>query len=253
MSTKEIAKRALALVDLTSLNDNDTDDVVKTLCKKAHGEYGRTAAVCVWPRFVKLAKEQLKGTGVLIATVVNFPHGGTDVEATVKETEQSIKDGADEIDVVLPYKSFKEGKEDVCKKLLTAVRKACGKTTLKVIIESGELVHADVITKASRLSIDCGADFIKTSTGKTPVSATLEAANAMLEAIKASGKPVGFKASGGVKTTEQAGEYLALADKIMGKGWVSPKTFRFGASGVLSDLLDKMGYKTDSSATNKGY
>ena len=234
---KEIAKRGLAALDLTSLNDNDTEQTVIDLCAKAHGDFGHTAAVCVWPRFVATAKKELAGTPVRIATVVNFPHGGTDIDATVAETTQAIKDGADEIDVVLPYNAFMNGDKAAAKALLTATRKACGDKTMKVIIESGVLSHADLIAEASKLSIECGADFIKTSTGKTSVSATPEAANVMLEVIRDSGKPVGFKASGGVKTTAQAGEYMALADKIMGDEWISLMTFRFGASGLRDSLI----------------
>ncbi len=249
---KEQAARALGLLDLTSLNDSDTEETVKDLCAKAHGEFGHTAAVCIWPRFVKTAKEALKGTPVRIATVVNFPHGGTDVEATVAETKQAIADGADEIDVVLPYKAFMEGDAASAKALLVATRKACEGKTLKVIIESGVLAHANTIAEASRLSIACGADFIKTSTGKTPVSATLEAANVMLEVIRESGKPVGFKASGGVRTTEQAADYMTLADKIMGPKWIGLMTFRFGASGLRDSLLASMGYGKAPS-DNQGY
>lgn len=237
MNMKEIAKRGLAALDLTSLNDNDTEQTVIDLCAKAHGDFGHTAAVCVWPRFVATAKKELAGTPVRIATVVNFPHGGTDIDATVAETTQAIKDGADEIDVVLPYNAFMNGDKAAAKALLTATRKACGDKTMKVIIESGVLSHADLIAEASKLSIECGADFIKTSTGKTSVSATPEAANVMLEVIRDSGKPVGFKASGGVKTTAQAGEYMALADKIMGDEWISLMTFRFGASGLRDSLI----------------
>lgn len=249
---KEQAARALALLDLTSLNDTDTEETVKTLCAKAHGEFGHTAAVCIWPRFVKRAKEELKGTPVRVATVVNFPHGGTDIEATVAETKQAIADGADEIDVVLPYKAFMDGDTASAKALLDATRKACAGKTMKVIIESGVLAHANTIAEASRLSIACGADFIKTSTGKTPVSATLEAANVMLEVIRESGKPVGFKASGGVRSTEQAADYMTLADKIMGPKWISLMTFRFGASGLRDSLLASMGYG-QAPVDNKGY
>lgn len=245
LSMKDIAAKAMSLMDLTSLNDNDTEEKIVKLCAQAHGDFGHTAAVCVWPRFVATAKRELEGTGVDIATVVNFPHGGTDIDATVAETKQAIADGADEIDVVLPYKAFMEGDKEICRKLLKATREACKDHVLKVIIESGELEHAQTITEASRLSIECGADFIKTSTGKTPVSATLEAANCMLEAIRESGKPVGFKASGGVRTTEQAADYLALADKIMGPKWAAKKTFRFGASGLRSALLASMGYEAE--------
>lgn len=250
---KEQAKRALGLLDLTSLNDNDTDEAVITLCRKAHGEFGHTAAVCIWPRFVKLSKKELEGTPVRVATVVNFPHGGTDIDATVAETKQAIADGADEIDVVLPYKAFMSGDKESARALLKATREACKGKILKVIIESGVLTHADTIADASRLSIECGADFIKTSTGKTPVSATPEAANVMLEVIRDSGKPVGFKASGGVRTTEQAVEYMTLADKIMGPKWISPKTFRFGASGLRDSLLASMGYGEAPASSAKGY
>lgn len=249
---KEIAAKALSLLDLTSLNDDDTAEKIVALCAKAHGEFGKTAAVCVWPRFVKTAKKELEGTGVGIATVVNFPHGGTDVDATVAETKQAVADGADEIDVVLPYKAFMDGDRETAAALLKATRQACKGKVMKVIIESGVLAHAALISDASRLSIECGADFIKTSTGKTPVSATLEAANAMLEVIRESGKPVGFKASGGVRTTEQAADYLTLADKIMGPKWATPKTFRFGASGLRDSLLASMGYG-EAPAENKGY
>lgn len=249
---KEVAKRALSLLDLTSLNDNDTEQDVVVLCGKAHGEFGKTAAVCIWPRFIKTARKELEGTGVKVATVVNFPHGGTDIEATVAETTQAVADGADEIDVVLPYKAFMDGDKETAKALLKATREACKGKVMKVIIESGVLAHAALIAEASRLSIECGADFIKTSTGKTPVSATLEAANAMLEVIRESGKPVGFKASGGVRTTEQAADYMTLADKIMGPKWISTKTFRFGASGLRDSLLASMGFGTAPSET-KGY
>ena len=181
-----------------------------------------------------------------------FPHGGTDIEATVAETKQAVADGADEIDVVLPYKAFMDGDTASAKALLDATRKACAGKTMKVIIESGVLAHANTIAEASRLSIACGADFIKTSTGKTPVSATLEAANVMLEVIRESGKPVGFKASGGVRSTEQAADYMTLADKIMGPKWISLMTFRFGASGLRDSLLASMGYG-QAPADNKGY
>ena len=249
---KEIAQKALSLLDLTSLNDDDTDETVVALCDKAHGEFGKTAAVCVWPRFVKTAKKCLEGTNVRIATVVNFPHGGTDIEATVAETKQAVADGADEIDVVLSYKAFMNGDKETAKALLVATREACKGKALKVIIESGVLAHASLIADATKLSIEIGADFVKTSTGKTPVSATLEAANAMLEVIRDSGKPVGFKASGGVRTTQQAADYLTLADKIMGPKWATPETFRFGASGLRDSLLASMGYG-EAPTESKGY
>ncbi len=249
---KDIAQKALSLLDLTSLNDNDTEETVIGLCAKSHGTFGKTAAVCIWPRFVKTAKDELKETGVKVATVVNFPHGGTDIPATVAETQQAVIDGADEIDVVLPYAAFMQGDKETAKALLNATREACAGKVMKVIIESGVLAHANTIKEATQLAIECGADFVKTSTGKTPVSATLEAANAMLEVIRDSGKPVGFKASGGVRTTQQAADYLSLAAQIMGEEWITPKTFRFGASGLRDNLLKSMGIEVDT-PENKGY
>ena len=246
---KEQAARALALLDLTSLNDTDTEETVKTLCAKAHGEFGHTAAVCIWPRFVKLAKEELKGTPVRVATVVNFPHGGTDIEATVAETKQAIADGADEIDVVLPYKAFMDGDTACAKALLDATRKACAGKTMKVIIESGVLAHANTIAEASRLSIACGADFIKTSTGKEQPAATPEAAYVMCQAIKEyyleTERKVGFKPAGGLNTVHDAIVYYTIVKEVLGKDWLNNDLFRLGTSRLANKLLsDILGEET---------
>ncbi len=239
---KEIAHKALSVLDLTSLNDGDTEKDVIDLCAKTVTEGGSTAAVCVWPKFVALAKKELVGTGVKVATVTNFPHGSTDVVKTVAETKQAVADGADEVDVVFPYKAFMAGDKEIAHKLVKATKEACGdKTQLKVIIESGELKTPELIAEASAISIAEGANFIKTSTGKSPTSATLEAAETMLNEIKKSGKHVGFKASGGIKNTVQAGEYMDLAERIMGDTWVHAGNFRFGASSILTDLLNVLG------------
>lgn len=248
MDKEQIAKRAIGLLDLTSLNDDDTNEKIEQLCDKAVGDYGHTAAVCVWPKFISLCKGKLEGTGVKVATVINFPHGSSDIEKTVEDTKKAVEDGADEIDVVFPYKAFLKGDEQIGFDLVKATKEACGDAKLKVIIESGELKKAIHISKASAISIKAGADFIKTSTGKSPVSATLEAANAMIEAIRDSGRDVGFKASGGIRTTGEARDYMAIADAIMGADWISPETFRFGASSLLTDLLESLGYDVDSSS-----
>ncbi|MGD9639301.1 MAG: deoxyribose-phosphate aldolase [Alphaproteobacteria bacterium] len=248
MTEQEMAKKAISLLDLTSLNENDNDEAVIKLCERANSKFGKAAAVCVWSKFIPLCKKELEGTGIKIATVVNFPEGSTDIDKTVAETKQAIKDGADEIDVVFPYKAFLEGDKEIGKKLVEATRKACGdKIKLKVIIESGVLEKSVYIAEASRIAIDAGADFIKTSTGKTKVSATVEAANAMIESIKLSGKKVGFKASGGIRDRKQAAAYLTIAKSIMGENWISSQNFRFGASGLLDDLLAALG----ENATNK--
>lgn len=236
------AKLALSLMDLTSLNDDDNIDKIHDLCINANTPHGQTAAVCVYPRFVKTAKSVLDenyAQHVKVATVTNFPYGGDNVKTAKKETQLAAQLGADEIDVVFPYHALIAGDEEVAAKLVKKCKKVCKKhgIILKVIIESGELKTVELIEKACQIAISNGADFIKTSTGKVPVNATLEAAEVMLKAIKESGKKVGFKAAGGVRTTEDAKAYLQLAELIMGVGWVSVDTFRFGASGLLANLL----------------
>lgn len=231
------ARRVLSLLDLTNLQDDCTVDDVIELCRRARGPHGRVAAVCVWPRFVATAQQALQDSGVLVATVVNFPRGGTDVAAVLAETDRCLTDGADEIDCVLPYRSFRDGDEVTVTDVLTAVHRVVeGRAHLKVILETGELISRDLVTRAARLAISCGADFIKTSTGKTPVSATPDAVRWILDVIASSEREVGIKPSGGIRTLADASVYLDLADEIMGPSWATPATFRFGASGLLDDL-----------------
>ena len=241
MDNKQLAQQAISLLDLTNLNDDCDNNAIELLCSKAQTAYGNTAAVCVWPRFVAKAKSCLDGTGIKIATVVNFPHGGEDVFATVAETKDAIADGADEIDLVLPYKAFAEGRSGFAETMVVRVKEALsGAVKLKVILETGELKEPDLIRNAAELAIAAGADFIKTSTGKVPVNATPDVAEIMLDVIAQSGKPVGFKPAGGVRSLEDAGTYLAIAEKYMGADWATPERFRFGASGVLDALLAAM-------------
>lgn len=241
LSAQQIAaQRALSLIDLTSLNADDTEAAIVALCRQALSPAGRVAALCVYPRFVALAKEtlhQLAYADVLVATVSNFPHGGADIDLAVAETRSCIAAGADEIDVVFPYRALMAGDAVSGAQLVAACKQACGNQTLKVIIESGELKTPELIRQASLIAIRAGADFIKTSTGKVVVNATLPAAEIMLKAIAESGGQCGFKAAGGVKTAADAAAYLALADRIMGAGWVNARHFRFGASGLLGNLL----------------
>ena len=235
-----IATTALGLLDLTSLNDGDSDESIRALAQSAATPFGAPAALCVYDRFLGTARAELDKLGlkeVRLATVANFPAGGTDIAAAIAEAKTQTGKGADEVDVVFPWRALIAGDRDIGARLVAGVRAALpAGTTLKVIIESGELAEPSLIRRAAEISIENGADFVKTSTGKVPVNATLEAAEIILGVIRSSGKPVGFKASGGVRTVADAGDYLALADKIMGKGWVSPKTFRFGASGLLGDI-----------------
>ncbi|MBM6578658.1 deoxyribose-phosphate aldolase [Microvirga sp. BT689] len=238
MSDAEIAVRALRSLDLTDLTDTCSDQAIDALCKKALDPRGPVAAVCVWPQFVKRAQDNLKGSSVRIATVVNFPAGGEDVSRVADDTQEALSDGANEIDLVLPYGALRRGDPAVAREMVEAVREMVDQERLlKVILETGELKDPKLIETASRIAIDAGADFIKTSTGKTPVSASPEAAEIMLNAIKASGKPVGLKPSGGIRTLADARIYLDLADRIMGEGWATPRTFRIGASSVYDTLI----------------
>lgn len=243
---KAAALRALKLMDLTTLNDDDTDAKVIELCKNAKTAVGNTAAVCIYPRFIPVAKKQLREQGtpeVRIATVTNFPHGNDDIEIAVAETKAAVAYGADEVDVVFPYRALLAGNEEVGFELVKQCKAACGDITLKVIIETGELKTAELIKKASEICIKAGADFIKTSTGKVPVNATPEAAEIMLTVIKDMGveKTVGFKPAGGVRTAEDAQAFLAMADRILGGDWADNMHYRFGASSLLANLLNTLG------------
>ncbi|WP_316858814.1 deoxyribose-phosphate aldolase [uncultured Cohaesibacter sp.] len=241
METQQLARKAISLLDLTNLNDICDDAAIEDLCARAQTPYGNTAAVCVWPRFVKKAKECLAGTGIKIATVVNFPQGGEDLEPVLAETTVALADGADEIDLVISYKAFMAGRKGFAENMIAKVKAAIpAPAKLKTILETGELKEPELIRQASIMAIDAGADFIKTSTGKVAVNATPEAADIMLSVIAESDSPVGFKPAGGVKTLEDAGTYLAIAEKYMGAEWASPESFRFGASGVLDALLAAM-------------
>lgn len=238
MSNVEIAQPALRSLDLTDLTDNCTDQAIDALCAKALNPLGPVAAVCVWPQYVNRARDALRGSSVQIATVVNFPAGGEDVGRVVDDTREALSDGANEIDLVLPYAAVRRGDLRAAADMVEAVREVVGEGhLLKVILETGELKDPKLIATASRVAIEAGADFIKTSTGKTPVSATPEAAEIMLNAIKLSGRSVGLKPSGGIRSVADAKIYLNLADRILGADWATPKTFRIGASSVYDALI----------------
>lgn len=239
---QETALEALSLMDLTSLNDADTDASIQAMLAKGLAAPVLPAAVCVYPHFVSLCLEQLKQTPVRVATVANFPIGAPDPDAAAREVADAVALGAHEVDVVFPYAAFLAGELPVCRDFMAECKAAIGDAAvLKVIIESGVLKDAGVIRLVSDICLDGGADFIKTSTGKTKVSASPGAATAMLEAIKDHGGTAGFKASGGIRSVSQAWQYLNIARKIMGEDWVTPQTFRFGASGLLDDILLVLG------------
>lgn len=244
------ARRALRCLDLTDLTETCSEHAIEALCAKALASPGPVAAVCVWPQFVANARDALRGSTVRIATVVNFPAGGEDVDRIVDDTAEALGDGADEIDLVLPYGAVRRGDIDAANEMVAAVRDVVDKgRLLKVILETGELRDPKLIETASRLAIEAGADFIKTSTGKSPISATPEAVEIMLNVIKASGRPVGLKPAGGIRTVADAALYLGLADRIMGADWAKPATFRIGASSVYDALVAAIEGRTATSAT----
>lgn len=239
-SEPELARRAIGHLDLTNLDEACTEGAVEALCAVAPGDaqVPPVAALCIWPQFVKAAVRRLSGTPVRVATVVNFPSGGENLERVVDAAAGALSDGADEIDLVMPHAAFLSGDEAAARAVIEAVReRLAGEALLKVILETGALGTPDAIARASRLAIDAGADFIKTSTGKIPVSATPEAARIMLEAIHESPRPVGLKPSGGIRTLADARAYLALAEEVMGADWPTPSTFRIGASGLHAALV----------------
>ncbi len=243
MDDVSAAKRLIAALDLTSLNPSDDEESILSLCQRASTPYGQTAAVCIFPQFIPFAKQHLP-SGIKVATVINFPLGLADLHLLEKEISSALKLGANELDVVFPYRTFLSGDQEFCISYLELARRLSHPKTLKIIIETGELKTVSNICQVANLCIASQADFIKTSTGKTEISATPEAANIILETIYKSGKRVGFKASGGIKTLDDAKKYLVLAQSIMGAGWVTPDNFRIGASSVLDSLLNtlKRGY-----------
>ena len=230
------ALRAISLIDLTDLSDDHAHTGIEALCARAlaHG----TAAVCVWPEYVSRCSSELSGSDVRVATVVNFPSGERPLSQVAAMTHGALDDGADDIAVVLPYRAFLAGDLATAATMISKVTSAVhAPRIVKVILETGALGDADTIRAAADLAIENGADFVKTSTGKIPAGASLDAATAMLAAISAADRSVGIKPSGGIRTFEEALQYIGLADSVMGEGWATPETFRFGASGLLESLL----------------
>jgi deoxyribose-phosphate aldolase len=243
--------RALSLLDLTSLNDDDDDAAVNRLCERAMTAYGPVAAVCVWPRFVRLCQRRLDTMGIRVASVANFPDGGTDIAAVIRETTGLVDFGVDEVDLVMPYRVWLEGERALSQDVIAACREICAApVTLKVILETGCLGSAANIAGAAGDAIEAGADFVKSSTGKTRVSATPAAVETMLAVVRQAHREVGCKAAGGIRTVEQAGRYLDLADRIMGGEWATPKRFRFGASTLLDDILETLDEAGDTLGTS---
>lgn len=241
----QFAKQVFTCIDNTTLSSTDNDTSVATFCggtlDKTTRDGAHVAAVCVYPRFVAQATRVLEGSGIKVAAVAGaFPHGQLPLELKVEEVKYAIRQGADEIDMVLSRGALLAGDDDTVRAEVAAMKQVCGDHTLKVILETGELPTPEHIRRAAMLAMEGGADFIKTSTGKSGVGATPEAAKVMLEAIadyvKICKKTIGFKAAGGISTPEEALLYADLAKKIMGDNYINSQTFRIGASRLTDKL-----------------
>lgn len=223
--------RIISMIDLTSLNEDDTEDDVGALCEKAVTVKGPVAAVCIMPAFVSLAVERLEGTGVKVATVANFPHGDPDPDAAAREVEAAMAEGADEVDVVAPWREAIADDFGATSALVVACAEVCPQ--LKVILETGSHPDVTVTRLMAAYAFEAGATFLKTSTGKHGPGASIDAARILLQVV---GQQAGVKVAGGIRTREQAAAYVALADHTYGFP-ATPETFRIGASSLLDELL----------------
>jgi deoxyribose-phosphate aldolase len=239
---------AIRMVDLTTLEGSDTPGKVRALSAKAmrpdptDPTCPAAAAICVYPSMVPVAVETLAGSGVHVASVATaFPSGQAPLEVKLADTRDAVAAGADEIDMVISRGKFLSGHYEQVFDEIAAIKEAAGAAHLKVILETGELGTYDNVRRASWLAMHAGADFIKTSTGKVPVAATLPVTLVMLEAVRdfraQTGRQVGVKPAGGIRTTKDAIKYLVLISETVGEDWLDPDWFRFGASSLLNDLL----------------
>ncbi|HYC92466.1 MAG TPA: deoxyribose-phosphate aldolase [Thermoanaerobaculia bacterium] len=241
-------KLAISMMDLTTLEGKDTRGKVHALCQKAmrpdpsDPTIPHVAAVCVYPTMVPFVRQALKGSSVHIAAVATgFPSGQTYTSVKVQETRETVAAGADEIDMVIDRGAFLSGNYQKVFDEIAEVKEACGPAHLKVILETGELANYDQVRKASLIAMFAGADFIKTSTGKVTVNATLPVTLCMLEAIRdfqhVTGKKIGIKPAGGISNAKLALSYLVMLYETLGGEWMNPDLFRFGASSLLNDVL----------------
>ena len=239
---------AISMIDLTTLEGQDTAGKVRALCAKgrrpdpADPTAPHVAAICVYPDMVPVAVEALAGSGIHVASVATaFPSGRAALDVKLADTKDAVADGADEIDMVIDRGAFLSGHYLKVFEEIVAIKAACGDAHLKVILETGELVTYDNVRRASWLAMLAGGDFIKTSTGKIAPAATLPVTLVMLEAVRdfreATGRQVGVKPAGGIRTAKDAIKYLVTVNETAGDDWLDPDWFRFGASSLLNDLL----------------
>ena len=247
--------RAISVLDLTTLGDDDTEERVRRLCAKARQplppelteRLGRAtaglqvAAVCIYDRFVKTALHELQGTPIRVATVsADFPAGLAPAEERIAQIHRAVETGAHEIDVVIKRGHVHAGDWQALYDEIAAFKAACKPRLMKAILATGELQSLEKVARASLVAMMAGADFIKTSTGKEKINATIPASLVMLRAIgdyaRKTGTAVGFKPAGGIRSAKQALEYVSLVKEELGEGWLHPKLFRIGASSLLDDI-----------------
>ena len=247
--SKNVAlKMVLSMIDLTTLEGQDTPGKVRQLCQKAMHLHDKlpdlphVAAVCVYPMMVSVAKKALGNSGIKVASVATaFPSGMTPTRIKIEETKMAVAEGADEIDMVISRGAFLQGEYRFVFDEIAEIRDACGGAHLKVILETGELGTLDNVRRASVLAMHAGADFIKTSTGKIQPAATLPVTLVMLQAIRdfdrETGRRVGMKPAGGISNAKLAIHYLVMLRETLGSAWLTPEWFRFGASSLANDVL----------------
>ena len=256
-------KLAITMMDLTTLEGKDTAGKVSMMCQKARSPHESpgipsVAAVCVYPNMVPVAKRTLAGSSVKVASVATaFPSGLSPLPLKIDDTRRAVEMGADEIDMVIDRGAMLSGEFGKVYDEIVAIKAACGPAHLKVILETGELGTYDVVRKASQIAMIAGADFIKTSTGKIQPAATPPVTLVMLEAIRdfyyATGKKIGMKPAGGIRTAKQALHYLVMVKETLGDDWLSPDLFRFGASTLLNDVLMQLEKERTGSYQGENY
>ena len=255
---------AIRCCDLTTLEGQDTPGKVSALCSKAvrpdpsDPNVPSVAAVCVYPNLVPTAVERLRGSGVKVASVATaFPSGQSPIDVKVRETEEVVAMGADEVDMVIDRGAFLSGRYAKVYDEIAQVKEACGRAHLKVILEVAELGTYDNVRRASLLAMAAGADFIKTSTGKLPGAATLPVQLVMLEAIRdvhaETGRKIGMKPAGGIRTSKNAIRYLVQVHETLGPDWLTPDLYRLGASSLLNDILMQLRREKTGAYQSKDY
>jgi deoxyribose-phosphate aldolase len=255
---------AVAMIDLTTLEGSDTPGKVRSLCAQAvrpdpeQPDVPPVAAVCIYPDLVGVAVERLRGSGVKVAAVATaFPSGRASLAVKLADVAEAVDAGADEIDMVIDRGAFLSGRYGQVYDEIVAVKEACGRAHLKVILETGELAGYDDVRRASWLALLAGADVIKTSTGKISPAATLPVVQVMLLAVRdwhrTTGELRGVKAAGGIRSAKDAIRHLVAVNEVAGPEWLTPDLFRFGASSLLNDLLRQRRAQTEGHYSSARY